>query len=240
MDNSTVMARLERLERRADGARRRLFLAFVAGTIIAFGPAVAVANHIFSDVPTSHPFHNDIERVYDARITAGCSATTYCPETNVTRGQMAAFLSRTGGRVDYDDGVVDGVTTQTILATVTIRPGNVPGGTAFVKLDASAYAYTNSLNETGCVPCQVGIWIDRQDNDDQSHYSLFQLHNLSTAVGEVGSGSLTFVVQVATGADVTFDLYVARQAGSGSITAVGSIAATYYPFGAVGTDTLVP
>jgi hypothetical protein len=240
MDNSSVAARLELVERRLDRGRRRLILAFVAGTIVALGPAVAVANHIFSDVPTGHAFHNDIERVYDARITAGCSPTTYCPETNVTRGQMAAFLSRTGGRVDYDDGTATNVTTQTVLATVTIRPGNVPGGTAFVKLDASAYAYTGTANETGCVPCQVGIWIDRQDNDDQSHYSIFQLHNLSGAVGEVGSGSLSFVVQVETGSDVTFDLYVARQAGSGAITAVGSIAATYYPFGAIGTDTLTP
>jgi len=240
MDNPSVAARLEDLERRVDRARGRLLLAFIAGTIIAFGPAVAVANHIFTDVATDYAFHGDIERVYDARITAGCSATTYCPETNVTRGQMAAFLSRTGGRVDYDDGTVSDVTTQTILATVTIRPGNVAGGMAFIKLDASAYAYTANSNETGCVPCQVGIWIDQQDSDNQSHYSLFQLHNASAAIGETGSGSLTYVVQVPTGVNVTFDMYVARQVGSGSIVAVGSLAATYYPFGALGTDTLTP
>lgn len=35
-----------------------------------------------------------IDRVRHAGVTAGCSATTYCPAAAVTRGQMAAFLHR--------------------------------------------------------------------------------------------------------------------------------------------------
>jgi hypothetical protein len=39
-------------------------------------------------------FENNINRVAEAGITTGCTATTFCPTANVTRGQMAAFLSR--------------------------------------------------------------------------------------------------------------------------------------------------
>ena len=47
----------------------------------------------FEDIVDS-PFFNDIIWLYNAGITGGCTATTYCPTANVTRGQMAAFLDR--------------------------------------------------------------------------------------------------------------------------------------------------
>ena len=47
----------------------------------------------FTDDETS--IHEpDINRVAKAGITSGCTATTYCPLSPVTRGQMAAFLHR--------------------------------------------------------------------------------------------------------------------------------------------------
>ena len=40
-------------------------------------------------------FENDIEKLATAGITKGCgTANTFCPLNNVTRGQMAAFLTR--------------------------------------------------------------------------------------------------------------------------------------------------
>ena len=45
----------------------------------------------FTDDETS--IHEvDINRVAEAGITSGCTATTYCPLNPVTRGQMVAFL----------------------------------------------------------------------------------------------------------------------------------------------------
>jgi hypothetical protein len=56
-------------------------------------PAPAVAT--FDDVPTSHPFFQVIEALSASGITAGCSVSPplYCPDSPVTRAQMAAFLS---------------------------------------------------------------------------------------------------------------------------------------------------
>ncbi len=53
------------------------------------GPGVAT----FGDVPTNHPFFKFVEALYASGITAGCGGGNYCPDTPVTRGQMAVFLS---------------------------------------------------------------------------------------------------------------------------------------------------
>ena len=55
------------------------------------------ATGIFTDVPLSSPFARWIEQLYREGITAGCGTNPprYCPDQNVTRGQMAVFLSST-------------------------------------------------------------------------------------------------------------------------------------------------
>ena len=51
----------------------------------------------FSDVPTSDWAFQYIEAMKASAITTGCTATTYCPDGNVTRREMAVFLSRALG-----------------------------------------------------------------------------------------------------------------------------------------------
>lgn len=48
----------------------------------------------FTDVPANHPYFKYIQKMRDQGITVGCTATTYCPDGLVSRGQMAAFLVR--------------------------------------------------------------------------------------------------------------------------------------------------
>ena len=63
------------------------------GTILQSDP---VSSDIFSDVPTGHWAYDYINAIYNAQITTGCSQNplNYCPEDNVTREQMAAFIVR--------------------------------------------------------------------------------------------------------------------------------------------------
>ncbi len=51
---------------------------------------------IFTDVPSTYWAWEYIERLYNAGITSGCSASPmmYCPEATVTRAQMAIFILR--------------------------------------------------------------------------------------------------------------------------------------------------
>jgi hypothetical protein len=52
----------------------------------------------FVDAPATHPFRDQIASLAKARITSGCNSagTKFCPDSPVTRGQMAAFLDRAG------------------------------------------------------------------------------------------------------------------------------------------------
>ncbi len=46
----------------------------------------------FTDVPQANIFHDDVETVFRAGITAGCGAGAFCVSNAVTRAQMAVFL----------------------------------------------------------------------------------------------------------------------------------------------------
>jgi hypothetical protein len=57
----------------------------------------ACATPTFADVPCSSLFAPWIQELVSRGITAGCTATSYCPTSPVTRAQMAVFLVRTFG-----------------------------------------------------------------------------------------------------------------------------------------------
>jgi CSLREA domain-containing protein len=46
----------------------------------------------FNDVPAGSLFHDDVEKVFRAGITAGCGNGNFCVSAAVTRAQMAVFL----------------------------------------------------------------------------------------------------------------------------------------------------
>jgi hypothetical protein len=46
----------------------------------------------FADVPRSSAFYRFVETVLHARVTAGCTTTTYCAASPTTREQMAVFV----------------------------------------------------------------------------------------------------------------------------------------------------
>jgi hypothetical protein len=58
---------------------------------------------IFADVPSSYWAWQYIERLYNNNITGGCSTNPlkYCPESKVTRAQMAVFLLKGMYGSDY-------------------------------------------------------------------------------------------------------------------------------------------
>jgi len=64
---------------------------------LQMSPAPATAT--FSDVPPSSPYFQFVEALYAAGIVSGCWTTplSYCPDTPVTKGQMAAFFARALG-----------------------------------------------------------------------------------------------------------------------------------------------
>jgi hypothetical protein len=57
----------------------------------------APATPTFGDVPENDLAFPFIEALAASGITAGCSPTNYCPDANLTRRQMAVFLSKALG-----------------------------------------------------------------------------------------------------------------------------------------------
>jgi hypothetical protein len=91
-------------------------------------PLSPSSGNMFDDVSPSHPFRADIEWLAGEGITQGCNPpanTEFCPDDEVTRGQMAAFLVRALGLPDggaslfTDDNASVFETDITRLATIT-------------------------------------------------------------------------------------------------------------------------
>lgn len=51
----------------------------------------------FNDVPVTHPFYAFIGQLSARGITVGCGGGNFCPESDVTREQMAIFIERALG-----------------------------------------------------------------------------------------------------------------------------------------------
>jgi hypothetical protein len=69
-----------------------------SGTITIANQTFVVYQGVeFADVPPSHPFYTEISKLAARGITLGCSSGNYCPDSPVTREQMAAFIMRALG-----------------------------------------------------------------------------------------------------------------------------------------------
>jgi len=79
----------------ASGDSTNSFVSVIVGYKLQISPAPAAAT--FADVPTSHPYFRAIEALAASGITGGCGGGNFCPGSNVTRGEMAAFLARALG-----------------------------------------------------------------------------------------------------------------------------------------------
>lgn len=121
-------------------ARRRVTTIAATLALIIAVPVAVIAAHSFDDVPDSNQFHESIAWMQENGITIGCNPpanTQYCPEDNVSRQQMAAFMRRLA-QTDGSAGI--GVTDPADTVTVS--------GTTYVELltlEANATAEANVI-----------------------------------------------------------------------------------------------
>lgn len=124
-------------------SRRRALIVVVASlALIAALAGGAMAVHVFDDVPTNAYYHDDVTWLAAYGITAGCGGDKYCPNSAVTRGQMATFMHN----------LVD-----------TTRTGNAscPGSTWSPASSSIQYTTTGGLfqNTSGSdfIRCQIDM-----------------------------------------------------------------------------------
>jgi hypothetical protein len=68
-----------------------VFLSVRVGYRLQVSPAPATAS--FADVPTTHFAFRFVEALAASGITGGCGGGNYCPDSPLTRAQMAIFLA---------------------------------------------------------------------------------------------------------------------------------------------------
>lgn len=239
-----LLARIETLEgRQRTRTRRRgvrMALSVVALAALLAVPIGVFASHSFTDVPNSNTFHTQIGRVKGAGITTGCSPTTYCPADNVTRGQMAAFLARTGGRIGTGGiamqvGPAIGVS-PTVITTATIKAGDVTGGYAVVHLTGSMTALTSSA--TGLPSYTVAYIRESGTTAVLSSYGFAQVDSLAGGSFGADTAALVGAVTVPTGVTKTFEIVAYRAFGTGTFTGWGTLSAVYVPFAGDGANAV--
>lgn len=196
-------------------------------------PSGAFAAHNFSDVPDSHTFHGDIADAYATRLTTGCGPTTFCPDATVTRGQMTAFLNRGLGRLAQGSlsGTLITPGAPATLGTVTIRAGNVTGGTGLVYLTVNVNVYAGAA---GC-PCEFRLELRNQDGAEVSPYVLADLPAIAAGDNDTDEvAAIQGFAVVPTGVDRTFTVKGIKVLGAANLIAYGKVDAIYLPFNASG------
>jgi len=115
----------------------------VVSTTLLIAPLTAYATtSMFADVPNDHIFVNDINWMKTAGITNGCGdGTNYCPNDNVTRGQMAAFMHRLATKRVVNAGTLDGRDSADFI----MNPKWITKSTTFAGLGAGASVYTEAV-----------------------------------------------------------------------------------------------
>ena len=216
-------------------SRRRVFAVALA-TLLLVMPGVALANHVFDDVPDSSPYHGDIHALVSAGITAGCGdGPRFCPTDTLTRQQEAAFLHRGLGRVasDSEPAVSLPPLTQVTIAQTRITPGVVSGlgsaahGWIMIVANASMYETVADLCD-----CQIRLRL-LVDGVVQPVNTDIELPN--NASDERRSGSITYVAEAGNGEK--FVALVAEElVGGETIQASGSLSVLYVPFDGTGSN----
>jgi hypothetical protein len=136
--------------------KRWVRVAMIVGvTALIVAPLTAVATHSFDDVPNDNTFHEDIAWLKDAAVTLGCNPPDndeFCPDENVTREQMAAFMRRLA-----ENQVVDAATAVTAETAATaeeaLEVANDVAGVALAGVQfTSDGTVTNWFNRFGGAP----------------------------------------------------------------------------------------
>jgi hypothetical protein len=114
----------------AQGTTREQIAVALAQALNVQIPACVPGQEMFHDVPASSPFCPFIEELVRRGITGGCGGGNYCPNSPVTRAQMAAFLVKVNGSESHTTttGEANTITGIGALQSNTIGSFNTANG----------------------------------------------------------------------------------------------------------------
>lgn len=162
-----------------DFVTRGQMAAFIMRGIGMFNPPTP-ATQRFTDVAPNNTFYAFIDQMALRGVTAGCGATTYCPNDFVTRGQMAAFLVRGFGLLDPGQAPCTSANAVRFLEQATWGPTNadithVQSAGIRAYLDEQEAATETSYPTLPLQPSTVPAGCDSICQRD--NYSMYPLQN---------------------------------------------------------------
>lgn len=234
---------------------QRTIATAVLALALALVPTVALANHLFTDVPDTHPQHATISRVVAAGIMLPCTPTTFCPTGFVLRGQQAGQWDRALG--------LNGTPTAGTFVSRAVSADNLQGyaasslsrgarnsmgssitnagsQTATIAITAPATGFvmvTGSLEATGTgCPCQVNFFLQ----DNVAMITMPVADGLVVNNGQWSSSALTWLYPVTAGArSFGIGAYIDTPASGATVSAYSFMTALFVPFGATGSPTSI-
>ena len=214
--------------------RRRAVVGIVLVLVLMI-PSIAMAGHLFTDVPNSHPRHADISAVAMAGIDSGCGGAEFCPADPLTRAKGAQWLRRGLGRAASDTGasITVPAATLTTVAETTIKPGtgSAPeGANGFLLINGAVTLYEGSPDNCIC-SISVRVYLDGVAIPGAQYVFLPE-----NTVFESGSAAITVVAPVEAGTK-TVSLRVNEYQGSESLVGYASLSVLNVPFNGQGTQT---
>jgi hypothetical protein len=215
-------------------------------SVVAFAAAtggVAFGNHVFPDVATNSPFHQEVANVAGAGIATGFPNGTYHPQDPVNRQQMAAFMNRGSGRVAFgESGGFVNATTNNVpvdIASVTVTAGATGAAATggFVLVTGSVNA--ESLDFGDC-PCSIFADVEADNPVVSSGGQHEQLGNVPGPGSVVKAGfGVTAVFEIGPDETRTFTLRGQHfDADDPTVKFDGDLSAIYVPFGPDGGNDL--
>ena len=207
----------------------------VLGLLLVLAVAVpAAASNHYDDISDPN-VAAAAGRLADAGLAAGCAEGEFCPNSTLTRRQMALFLDRIAGRSFSDSSVVDLVAAANgglggTPVTVTVDAGGVAGGEGTVVLQGSVTVL--SAGDVSACPCEVEAFVYRVDDDVKGPGSWAQLPaTKSNGSAQVGV-PVSWSVEIPSGTSETYAIGVfVNGATPGSTTAEASLSAIWTPYG---------
>jgi hypothetical protein len=204
--------------------RTRTIIGLAAVFVVAFA-GTAVANHIYSDVPTNSVFHDEIAEIGDQGCAEGFPGGLFKPNDPVKRQQMARFLSRCGGRAASDDGSVGDMIQNHLQNIATVDFTARADG--YVLVTGNGWAQTSQASSC---PCKVTFRLD--DSLMNVHTTQGTLGGAATSDGNVYENmTISHLYTVGQGQEVVYSLGASyTDPELNNIQYSGELTVTYFPF----------
>jgi hypothetical protein len=184
-------ARTEEDNVRSPITRRGTIIAAVVAIMAV--PAVAVANH-FTDVDPADVHAPGINYMEETGITAGCTATRYCPGDNLTRAQMGTFMHRASGHAPGIDPSVNAAELDgegPSAYTTTLHVADTAGGTLAGATDTATAQVVASVDGVPAGTYVITGQVHAQGGTSARLVcqSVVDGTQVQRAIGRVGSGA---------------------------------------------------